>query len=88
VEQSDEIDRGWEGCLSIPGVTEVVPRPARVTVRGFDPSGSPVQVAADGLLARVLQHEVDHVNGILFIDRLSPLKRRILLRKYRKLGDK
>jgi len=88
VEQSDEIDRGSEGCLSVPGVSEIVARPARVTIEGLDPGGKPVQVEAEGLLARVLQHEVDHVNGVLFIDRLSPLKRRILLQKYRKLEAK
>ena len=88
VEQSDEIDRGSEGCLSVPGVSEIVARPARVTIEGLDPGGKPVQVEAEGLLARVLQHEVDHVNGVLFIDRLSPLKRRILLKKYRKLEAK
>ncbi|MSR22202.1 MAG: peptide deformylase [Gemmatimonadetes bacterium] len=88
VETSDEIDRDSEGCLSIPGVSEVVARPASVTVQGLDPTGSPVRVEAGGLLARVLQHEVDHVNGVLFIDRLTPLKRRILLQKYRKLGAK
>ncbi len=88
VEQSDEIDRGSEGCLSVPGVSEIVARPARVTIEGFDPDGKPVQVEAEELLARVLQHEVDHVNGVLFIDRLSPLKRSILLQKYRKLEAK
>ncbi len=88
VEQSDEIDRGSEGCLSVPGVSEIVARPARVTIEGLDPDGKPVQVEAEGLLARVLQHEVDHVNGVLFIDRLSPLKRSILLQKYRNLEAK
>jgi peptide deformylase len=61
---------GTEGCLSIPGVEGVVPRAESVLVRGLDPQGSPVQVRAEGLLARALQHEIDHLDGILFIDRI------------------
>jgi peptide deformylase len=85
VEASDEVEGDSEGCLSIPGVSEVVTRPARVVVEGFDPSGAPLRVEADELLARVIQHEMDHLDGVLFIDRLSPLKRSLLLKKYRKL---
>lgn len=73
-----------EGCLSIPGIEESVTRPARVTVEGLSPDGEPVRLEAEGLLARALQHEVDHLDGVLFIDRVSPLKRGILLRKWRK----
>lgn len=61
---------GTEGCLSIPGVEGVVPRAETVLVRGLDPQGIPVQVRAEGLLARALQHEIDHLDGILFIDRI------------------
>jgi peptide deformylase len=75
-----------EGCLSIPGLSELVERAARVVVRGLDADGEPVQVEADGLLSRCLQHEKDHLDGVLFIDRLSPLKRKLLLRKWAK-GD-
>ena len=85
MESSDRTDREPEGCLSIPGVSDVVRRPSSVTVEGFDPHGNPVRHEAEGLLARVLQHEIDHLDGVLFIDRLSPLKRRLLLRRYRKL---
>ncbi len=85
VEAGREQARESEGCLSIPGVHEVVARPDRMIVEGYDPGGSPVRVEADGLLSRVLQHEVDHLDGILFFDRISPLKRRMLLKKYRKL---
>lgn len=85
VEVGEETDRAHEGCLSIPGVSEVVTRPERVVVEGFDPHGEPVRVEAEGLFARVLQHEVDHLDGILFFDRISPLKRGLLLKKYRKL---
>ncbi len=84
VESSDEEDKSTEGCLSIPDMEEVVARPARVTVRGFDAEGETVEVEADGLLARALQHEIDHLDGILFIDRLSAFKRRALLKKWRK----
>lgn len=87
VEVGEEVDRGPEGCLSIPGVSEVVARPARVVVEGFDPAGEPVRVEAEDLFARALLHEMDHLDGVLFIDRLSPLKRRMLLRKYRKLQE-
>ena len=84
VESSDEEDKAPEGCLSIPEMEEVVTRSARVTVRGFDAEGEAVQIEADGLLARALQHEIDHLDGVLFIDRLSPFKRRALLKKWKK----
>jgi peptide deformylase len=85
LERSSELDRAEEGCLSIPGLQEIVERPARVTVSGLDGEGTPVKLAADGLLARVLQHEVDHLDGVLFIDRVSPLKRKLLIDKWKKL---
>jgi peptide deformylase len=84
VESSDEEDKSTEGCLSIPEMEEVVTRPARVTVRGFDEDGQTIEVEADGLLARALQHEIDHLDGILFIDRLTTYKRRALLKKWKK----
>jgi peptide deformylase len=84
VESSDEEDKKPEGCLSIPEMEEVVTRPARVTVRGFDVEGEAVEVEAEGLLARALQHEIDHLDGVLFIDRLSTFKRRALLKKWKK----
>ncbi|MEX2532011.1 MAG: peptide deformylase [Gemmatimonadota bacterium] len=87
VDESPEEDKDAEGCLSIPGVSEVVRRPARVTIEGFDPAGEPLRVDADGLYSRALQHEIDHLDGILFVDHLSPLKRRLLLQKYRKLRE-
>jgi len=64
-------EEGMEGCLSVPGVEGTVCRAASVTVRGMNESGDPVTMEASGLLARVLQHEIDHLDGILFIDRLS-----------------
>jgi peptide deformylase len=84
VEAGVELDKHEEGCLSIPNVTGVVERPWHVVVEGLDRHGEPVTLEADGMLARCLQHEIDHLDGVLFIDRLSPLKRNMLLRKYRK----
>jgi len=84
VESGRETDKASEGCLSLPGLEETVTRPVRVAVEGLTPDGEPARVEAEGLLARALQHEVDHLDGILFIDRLSPLKRSMLMRKWRK----
>ena len=67
-----------EGCLSIPDVTAEVKRPEKIVVEGIDVQSKSVRIEADGLLARVLQHEVDHLNGVLFIDRISGLKRQLL----------
>jgi peptide deformylase len=84
LEMAEETDRGEEGCLSLPGLKEMVERSLRVVVEGLDAHGQPQRLEAAGLLARILQHEVDHIDGILFIDRLSPLKRRMLLKKWEK----
>lgn len=86
VERGDEVERGEEGCLSIPGLKEIVERPAEVVVEGLDRDGNPRRIEAEGLLARALQHEVDHLDGILFIDRVSPLKRQMLLKRWKKVG--
>ena len=83
-DSSAQTERESEGCLSIPGIEESVTRPARVTVEALAPDGRPVRIEADGLLARVLQHEIDHLDGVLFVDRLSPFKRRLVLKKWRK----
>ncbi len=79
-----ELDRGEEGCLSIPNLKDIVERPLSVVVEGLTPEGDPHRIEAEGLLARILQHEIDHIDGILFIDRLSPLKRKLLLKKWQK----
>jgi peptide deformylase len=73
-------ETGEEGCLSIPGVFADVRRATRVRVRALDENGRPVDLVAEGYLARALQHEMDHLDGVLFIDRLSPLKRQFLKR--------
>ncbi|MCY3744545.1 MAG: peptide deformylase [Candidatus Poribacteria bacterium] len=67
-----------EGCLSIPDVTAEVKRPEKIVIEGIDVQSKAVRIEANGLLARVLQHEVDHLNGVLFIDRISGLKRQLL----------
>ena len=73
-----------EGCLSIPEFRDEVRRARRVLVRGLDRNERPIQVEGEDLLARIFQHEIDHLNGVLFVDRLSPAKRDILLRKLKK----
>lgn len=74
-----------EGCLSIPDLYGEVARAEQVVVETATLEGGRVRVAATGLRARVVQHEIDHLDGILFIDHLSPLKRRLLLNKWRRL---
>jgi len=84
VAASDELVAREEGCLSVPGQYAEVARPAWVKVRYRDPKGVGQEIAADGLLAACLQHEIDHLDGILFIDRLSLLKRNMILRRLAK----
>lgn len=77
-------EESQEGCLSVPGVYDTVERAERVTFRYLDLDGNTVESTADGLLAICLQHEIDHLNGKLFIDYLSPLKRQRLRKKLEK----
>ena len=81
---SDEWATREEGCLSLPNQYADVSRPARVTVRYHDLEGAQRQVEAEGLLAACLQHELDHLDGVLFVDHLSALKRNMLLRRLAK----
>jgi peptide deformylase len=74
-----------EGCLSIPGYYTSVNRAARVTVTFLDLDGKPQRLDAEGLLAIAFQHEIDHLDGVLFVDRLSPLKKGIFRRKFKKM---
>jgi peptide deformylase len=74
-----------EGCLSIPDYVENVKRAARVKVRAQDRAGATIEIEAEGLLAKALQHEIDHLNGLLFVDKLSPLKKSLFKRRYRKV---
>jgi len=79
---------GEEGCLSIPGIYEPVARTSRIYTRFQDLEGNIKELEAEDYLARVIQHEVDHLNGILFVDRLSTVKRKLLSRKLRELSKK
>jgi peptide deformylase len=81
---SEELSTCQEGCLSIPDIFEDVERPTRVRARYLDRDGRAQEIEADGILATCLQHEVDHLNGVLFIDHLSRLKRDLVMRKFRK----
>ena len=69
-----EEDEGWEGCLSVPGLRGLVPRHRRVRYRGFDQYGAPIDREVEGFHARVVQHEVDHLDGILFPQRVRDLR--------------
>ncbi|MCO5082203.1 MAG: peptide deformylase [Rhizobiaceae bacterium] len=86
VESGDERSVYEEGCLSIPDYYAEVERPASVRVRYLDQFGKQHEVLAEGLLAICLQHEMDHLNGVLFIDHISKLKRDMVVRKFRKLA--
>jgi len=74
-----------EGCLSIPDYAEKVKRAARVKVRAQDRKGKVFELEAEGLMAKALQHEIDHLNGLLFIDKLSTLKKSLFKRRYKKI---
>jgi peptide deformylase len=70
----DEMEEGWEGCLSVPGMRGLVPRYTRLRYRGFDPQGRPIDRTVSGFHARVAQHEVDHLHGILYPTRIRDLR--------------
>ena len=74
-----------EGCLSVPGFNATVMRPMRAVVKGLDRHGEPQQREGTGLLARAFQHEMDHLDGTLFVDRLRGIKRDLIVRKIQKL---
>lgn len=84
--KSEDMNLHEEGCLSIPDYYAEVERPARISVKALDLDGKEKIVEADGILATCLQHEIDHLNGVLFIDHLSKLKRDMVIRKFRKLA--
>ena len=85
---SDERSTYEEGCLSIPEYYAEVERPASVRVRGLDREGQALEVLAEGLLATVLQHEIDHLDGVLFIDHISKLKRDRVIKKFQKAAKR
>lgn len=76
-----------EGCLSIPGVYEKISRPQKIMIKGLDLEGKEKEIEATDLLARVFCHEVDHLNGKLFIDGLSPLKRNLIKKRFKKKAE-
>jgi peptide deformylase len=84
--ERDGVQLEEEGCLSVPGFTATVVRPSRVVVRGLDRTGTPQQLEATELLARAFQHEMDHLDGTLFVDKLRGIKRDLIVRKIRKLA--
>ena len=86
VASGDAISTYEEGCLSIPDYYAEVERPATVTVRYVDREGNSREMDADGMMATVLQHEIDHLNGVLFIDHISRLKRSMVIKKFQKLA--
>lgn len=83
VHMEDEIE-AEEGCLSIPDYSTVLKRALRVCVRGQDRHGKPLEIEAEGLLARALQHEIDHLNGILFVDRMGRIKKEFFKKRYKR----
>ena len=86
VTRMDDINVHEEGCLSIPDYYAEVERPAGVTVTYLDRDGTPRTMEANGLMATCLQHEIDHLNGVLFIDHISRLKREMVVRRFKKLA--
>ncbi|MGH8352764.1 MAG: peptide deformylase [Pseudomonas sp.] len=81
---SDELEQYQEGCLSVPGFYETVERPQKVKIKALDRNGEPFEMLAEGLLAVCIQHECDHLNGKLFVDYLSSLKRDRIRKKLEK----
>ena len=81
IEESQEIVELEEGCLSIPGIYKRVKRPEKVKVKYLNENGKEIIEELDGIWARVFQHELDHLNGVLFIDKLSPLNKRLIAKK-------
>jgi len=85
VEEHGEI-KEEEGCLSFPGLSEMVIRPLKVVVKAFDAEGTSIEVPGDSLLARALCHEIDHLDGVLFTERMSRLRRDRVVRRARRLA--
>lgn len=83
---SEETELSEEGCLSVPGIEVPVERSASLTCEAFDIDGNPVSIEAHGLLARVLQHEIDHLNGVLVIDRATPEERKAAIQRYNEVA--
>ncbi len=87
VEASEETDIDDEGCLSLPGITVPVARSLTCVCEALDLEGAPVRLEAEGFFARVLQHETDHLDGVLIIDRATPEERRAAIRRYNEAAE-
>ena len=85
IAEREGVQSELEGCLSVPGFEAQIARPTRLLVRGLDRQGKPQQIEATGLLVRIFQHEIDHLDGSLFLDHLRGLKRDLIIRKIKKL---
>jgi peptide deformylase len=86
IASSEGEQKNDEGCLSIPDFSDIVIRPQKLIIRGVSIRGEEVRYEGEGLLARCFSHEIDHLNGILFVDRLSPLKRTLIRNRIKKLA--
>ena len=84
----DDLDSGWEGCLSIPDIRGKVERPKVVRLRAFDRTGRRIEIVAHGLPARVFQHETDHLDGVLFFDRMSTFETLTFMDEFRRYWAK
>ena len=82
---SDDTDKAEEGCLSIPGIYESVVRPVAAKIKGQDLEGQEISIDAEGLLARCFLHEIDHLNGVLFVDRIVAFRKKLIQHKLKKL---
>lgn len=87
IKESNSETKYEEGCLSLPGIREIVHRPAEIVVQALDKEGKEFTLKANGLLAVCIQHELDHLNGVLFTDHLKGLKKRMAMRKLEKLAS-
>ncbi len=85
IELSTDEEEATEGCLSVPGVDAPVTRRTHAVVRGVTLDEKEIELVGEGLMARAIQHEIDHLNGVLFIDHLTPAKRRFLLKEYARM---
>jgi peptide deformylase len=88
IEQSEALLEYEEGCLSVPEIYYILSRPEKITVEYQDENGIKKTLQADGILARIIQHEIDHLNGIVFINHLSMLKQKIVEKKFKKIAEK
>lgn len=85
IQETEGTQKGEEGCLSFPGLRETITRHARIKVRALDERGETLEFEADDLLSRAIQHEIDHLDGVLFIDRMSPVRRTLLGKRLKKI---